>query len=92
MSESLFSDSDSKRHAANRRKVASLYSMTALLRMESSVAITTKDLIEKFTELSQQHKVLNLQVWLQYYAFDTISQITVREIHPFLLKKTITEI
>lgn len=46
----LFTDRDPKRHAANRRKVANLYSMTTLLRMEEDVDKCVAMLEERFIE------------------------------------------
>lgn len=49
----LFTDRDPKRHAANRRKVASLYSMSSLLRMEEAVNDCVGLVEEKFREIAR---------------------------------------
>lgn len=73
----LFTDRDGKRHAANRRKVASLYSMTNLVQMEPYVATCTDLLERKLKEFAMSGVAFNLQHWLQCYAFDVIALITV---------------
>lgn len=49
----LFTDRDPKRHAANRRKVASLYSMSSLLKMEEAVNDCVGLVEEKFREIAR---------------------------------------
>ncbi|KAF2176414.1 cytochrome P450 [Zopfia rhizophila CBS 207.26] len=73
----LFTDQNSRRHAVLRRKVASLYSMTTLLRMEPCVEQCTALLTERLREFAQSQAMFNLQYWLQCYAFDLIGLITV---------------
>ncbi|KIX05578.1 uncharacterized protein Z518_06450 [Rhinocladiella mackenziei CBS 650.93] len=72
----LFTDINNQRHAANRRKVASLYSMTTMLKWEHYTDESTRVLISKFKKHAQSAECINLQLWLQYFAFDTISLIT----------------
>lgn len=50
--------------------------------MEPNAVECAQLLIEKFTSLAESGKPINLQVWLQYFAFDTIALITVGS-HPF---------
>ncbi|KOS37959.1 hypothetical protein ACN38_g11242 [Penicillium nordicum] len=83
-SHDLFTDRDPRRHSANRRKVASLYSMTSLVQMESCVVECSTLLIQKLTEFAESGRPLNLQQWMQYYAFDVIGLITVNKRFGFL--------
>ncbi|KAF4535861.1 Cytochrome P450 [Lasiodiplodia theobromae] len=82
----LFTDRDPKRHAANRRKVASLYSMSSLLRMEEAVNDCVGLVEEKFREIARSGRAIDLQWWLQCYAFDVIGAITVAKRFGFLDK------
>ncbi|EKG21959.1 Cytochrome P450 [Macrophomina phaseolina MS6] len=80
----IFTDRDSKRHAANRRKVASLYSMTTLLKMEEAVNDCIDIFETRFRELAGTQQTINLQYWLQCYAFDVIGSITLAKRFGFL--------
>ncbi|PVH73220.1 cytochrome P450 oxidoreductase [Cadophora sp. DSE1049] len=80
----LFSDLDPKRHAANRRKVASLYSMTNLVQMEPFVNECTELLIQKFADFARQRVRVDMGHWLQCYAFDVIGQVTLAKRFGFL--------
>ncbi|KAJ5385634.1 hypothetical protein N7517_003545 [Penicillium concentricum] len=72
----LFSERDSKTHASNRRKVASLYSMSNLVQMEPFVNDCTKLLVGKFAKFAEQGRSVDMGHWLQCYAFDVIGNIT----------------
>lgn len=76
----LFSDLDPKNHATNRRKVASLYSMTNLVTMEKFVDECTELLISKFSDFAGGEGLIDMGHWLQCYAFDVIGQVTVRSV------------
>ncbi|KAG4430968.1 hypothetical protein IFR05_013555 [Cadophora sp. M221] len=79
----LFTDLDPKRHAVNRRKVASLYSMTNLVQMEPFVDDCTGILVKRFTEFAHRGEGVDMGHWLQCYAFDVIGHVTVRSSHSF---------
>lgn len=51
--------------------------MTNLLPLESAVAETTTTMISRMSEMAQSDQVINLQMWLQFFAFDAIGTITV---------------
>ncbi|KAF4554808.1 Cytochrome P450-like protein 7 [Elsinoe fawcettii] len=72
----LFTDRNPKRHSELRRKVANLYSMTNLLHLEPFVETCTSLLLGHFDRFAQTDEPINLQHWLQCYAFDTIGMIT----------------
>ncbi|KAI9048140.1 hypothetical protein LZ554_007935 [Drepanopeziza brunnea f. sp. 'monogermtubi'] len=73
---SLFAELDPHRHAQQRRKFSSLYSMSALLGYEPFVNNCTSLLTQRFYELSRTNNVIDMQHWLQCYAFDVIGEIT----------------
>ncbi|PNS18763.1 Isotrichodermin C-15 hydroxylase [Sphaceloma murrayae] len=73
---SLFTDQNTKRHSELRRKIANLYSMTSLLHLEPFVTTCNRRLIDKLDTLAQDGNTIDLQHWLQCYAFDTIGTIT----------------
>ncbi|KAL2839393.1 cytochrome P450 [Aspergillus pseudoustus] len=84
VSRDLFTDVDPRRHGVNRRKVASLYSMTSLVQMESCVTECTAVLMERLEEFAASGQSFNLQQWMQFYAFDAIGLITVNKRFGFL--------
>lgn len=63
----MFVDPDPKNHAANRRKVAALYSTTNLLQFEPFVDTSVKIFMDRMRELSSGRRVFDLQHWLQWY-------------------------
>jgi cytochrome P450 len=76
----LFTDRNPTRHAANRRKVASAYSMTALAQLEPFVDECSSILRTRFTEFAEQKRTINMAHWMQCYAFDVVGEITVRHL------------
>ncbi|KAH7000795.1 cytochrome P450, partial [Ilyonectria destructans] len=74
--EGLFTDRNTRRHASHRRLVANLYSVTALRSMEDSVDECIGLYEERLNELAAAGEPFDLQFWMQAYAFDVISQIT----------------
>lgn len=74
----LFSDINAKRHSENRRKVAALYSMTSILQYEWCTTECINKFVTKLTEMSSERQPVDMQLWLQYLAFDLIGMITVR--------------
>ena len=80
----LFSDRNSKNHSVQRRKVASAYSMTALVQYEPFVDKCAAILCQRLSEFVDAGKEVHITHWLQCYAFDVIGEITVRP-HPSAL-------
>ena len=81
---SLFSDLNPHRHGVQRRKFSTLYSMSALVGYEPFVNNCTSLLTQRFLEIAQAGKTVNLQHWLQCYAFDVIGEITFAKRFGFL--------
>ncbi|KAH7063540.1 pisatin demethylase [Macrophomina phaseolina] len=72
----LFAELDIKEHSGQRRRIASLYSMTNLLSYEGFIDKCTAILNDKFTQFSQKGKKVSIVDFLQFYAFDVIGAIT----------------
>jgi cytochrome P450 len=68
---------DNKDHAALRKQIASLYTMSALLSYEHSVDAQTAILKEKMQNFANRGDVVDLPQFLQFYAFDVVGTITV---------------
>lgn len=73
----LFSAQDNKVHAQMRRMVASMYSMTTIKSYESFVNNCIGALLSQFDRLAVQADPIDLQRWMQCYAFDVIGEVTV---------------
>ncbi|KAF5573632.1 cytochrome P450 monooxygenase oxidoreductase, partial [Fusarium pseudocircinatum] len=80
----LFTDLDDARHATNRRLVANLYSTSTLRSMEPEVEDCIKAYKQKLESLAHSRMNMDLQFWMQCYAFDVISQITLDKRFGFL--------
>jgi cytochrome P450 len=72
----LFSDLNPHRHAIQRRKFSSLYSMTSLVGHEPAVNNCIALFTSRFYEIADTGKVIDFQHYLQCYAFDVIGEIT----------------
>lgn len=80
----MFQVPENDKHIAIRKKLAGLYTMSSLLKMESQVNECI-DLVEtRFRELARAGTPLDLQQWMQCYAFDVIGNITVAKRFGFL--------
>ncbi|WPH01320.1 putative cytochrome P450 [Acrodontium crateriforme] len=73
----IFSVINEQRHAANRRKVSSLYSLTSLMGYEENIDDCIQRLVGKLEKFAVDGDIINLPSWLQYFAFDVIGEITV---------------
>ncbi|KAI4242314.1 MAG: hypothetical protein L6R40_004043 [Gallowayella cf. fulva] len=73
----LFSVIDEEHHAANWRKVASIYSMTKLKAYETGVDACMETLTAKLAGFAATAEKVDIPAWMQYYAFDIIGVITV---------------
>jgi hypothetical protein len=72
----LFAERNTVHHAAMRRKVASMYSMTALVSYEPYVDHCIRILENRLADFASSNSTINLARWLQNYAFDVVSKIT----------------
>ncbi|KAJ5414314.1 hypothetical protein N7509_000941 [Penicillium cosmopolitanum] len=80
----LFFERDPTLHAGIRRKVASGYTMTSLVQMETFVDDCSVILHQRFSEFADSGTTIDLCRWMQCYAFDVIGNITVGERFGFL--------
>ncbi|CAK3813726.1 cytochrome P450 pisatin demethylase [Lecanosticta acicola] len=72
----LFSTTDRTVHAAMRRRVANMYSLSTIKSYEPGVDNCIRILIKCFDEFAETGKVFDPQHWMQCYAFDVIGEIT----------------
>ncbi len=75
----IFTDRNSKRHAAERRKYSAAYSMSSLVTYESFVDDCVRILDQRFREFSAAGMTIDLGKWSQLMAFDLIGEVTVSE-------------
>lgn len=61
-----FSRRDEKVHAARRRYVTNLYSMTAILESEQCIDSCTEVLLPKMARHAEQGTVVDLGEWIQW--------------------------
>ncbi|KAI0127016.1 cytochrome P450 [Xylariales sp. AK1849] len=80
----LFASRDPAQHAAMRRKVAAMYSMSSMVSYEPYVDHCIELLHEQLDSFAGNKTVINLGKWLQYFAFDAVSMITFGERLGFL--------
>ena len=73
----LFSARDRGVHAAMRRRVAGMYSLSTVKSYEPYVDNCVKLLLEVFDGFAKRGEVFDLQTWMQCYAFDVVGEITV---------------
>ncbi|KAF4827585.1 Pisatin demethylase [Colletotrichum tropicale] len=72
----LFNELDPKVHSAMRRQVANVYSMSNMVSYEPYVDECTDIFATRFTEFSENGRVIDLGHWFQCYALDVIGKIT----------------
>lgn len=78
--QSLFNSTDEKFHARLRRHLANAYAMSTLVNFEPLVDSTTvaflEQLKERFTGEERSEPDCDFGLWLQYYSFDVIGELT----------------
>ncbi|CAG8216611.1 unnamed protein product [Penicillium salamii] len=72
----IFSTRDVAYHRAQRRNVASGYSLSSLLESESAIDSCTALFVSQMSKFADQKTPVNLGNWLQYYAFDVVGEVT----------------
>lgn len=80
----MFQMPENDKHIAIRKKLAGLYTMSSLIKMESQVDECIDVIETRFRELARAGTALDLQQWMQCYAFDVIGNITVAKRFGFL--------
>lgn len=75
--QSLFGTQDQNYHTKLRRTVSNAFSMTSLVQYEPRVNDTIRVFLQRTEELyAKKGKPCNFILWLQYFAFDVITEIT----------------
>ncbi|CEJ56131.1 Putative Cytochrome P450 [Penicillium brasilianum] len=82
----LFTTTDEDFHAAIKRPVSGAYSMSTLTEFEPFVDKTIQTLFKKLDEFVTGNEVCDIAVWMQYYAFDVIGEMTFSKPLGFLEK------
>ncbi|KAF3171428.1 hypothetical protein TWF225_010599 [Orbilia oligospora] len=82
--ENMFNTTSEDFHQMLRKPVAKAYSMTTIMEYEPFVDDTTSLFLKKLIELSGE--TIDFAVWLQYYAFDVIGEMTFSKKFGFLEK------
>ncbi|KAL5358091.1 cytochrome protein [Aspergillus floccosus] len=80
----LFSDLNMQRHSQKRRRVAGVYSMSALATYEPSVDRCNATLCRRLAEFAQTQASVEVPDWMQFYAFDVIGEITTSQSFGFM--------
>jgi hypothetical protein len=57
-----------------------LFSLSSLLQYESYVEFCTASILEKFSAFAKSSESIDLQQWLQFFAFDVVGYITVSSV------------
>lgn len=81
----VFSERNSQKHSLTRRQMSSMYSMSSLVSYEPVVESASAYFCEQLERLASQGNEFDLFEWMQYYAFDTIGELTVGQ--PFGMMK-----
>ncbi|KAF4863607.1 Pisatin demethylase [Colletotrichum siamense] len=72
----LFNELNPKVHSGLRRQVANVYSMSHMVSYEPYVDECTEIFAQRFSEFSENGRVIDLGHWFQCYALDVIGKIT----------------
>ncbi|KAB8230873.1 cytochrome P450 [Aspergillus alliaceus] len=72
----LFSTRDELFHREQKRPIASAYSLGSILEMESAIDSCTEIFQSQIQRLAQTKTPIDFGMWLQYYAFDVVGEIT----------------
>lgn len=84
---SLFTAIDTSYHAMLRRTVNSAFSMSSLVQYEPRVEETLSLFLQRTEDYFETPgKVCSFSLWLQFFAFDVIGQITYSKMHGFVDK------
>ncbi|EPS38643.1 hypothetical protein H072_7610 [Dactylellina haptotyla CBS 200.50] len=82
--ENMFNTTNEEFHQLLRKPVAKAYAMTTIVEYEPFVDDTTSLFLTKMEELAGQ--TIDFAIWLQYYAFDVIGEMTFSKKFGFLEK------
>lgn len=75
--QSLFGTQDQDYHGKLRRLVSNAFSMSTIVQYEPRVNETTRVFLDQTEKLyAAPGKICDFKLWLQYFAFDVITEIT----------------
>ena len=85
---SLFSLRDEDYHARLRRAVNSIFALSTLVQYEPFVNDIVRLFLEqmdaRFADKSGPEGIIDFPLWLQFYAFDVVGELTYSSKHGFL--------
>lgn len=76
--DNLFPTIDDDEHRDRRRKISSLYTMSAMVTYEEAVDAMTAVFTKQLGQFANEGRPFHFPHFMQSYAFDVIGQITVR--------------
>lgn len=80
----IFADTSPERHAASKRTVSNSYALSAVAELDKFVQRPTDRLLKRMAEFARTEKPMNFSLWLQWYAFDVIGEISFSKDFGFL--------
>lgn len=73
----IFSERDPIAHREDKKRISSTYSLNTILQMEDAIDDCSTLFMRKMAEdFASKEKPVDLGVWLQYYAFDVVGELT----------------
>ena len=82
----IFSTRDEVYHREQKRPIASAYSLSSLLAKEEAVDSCSIIFMEKMKDFADRNEAVDLGMWLQYYAFDVVGELSFAKKLGFLEK------
>lgn len=80
----LFADQDIARHAYVKRQCQGIYSLSSLVKYETHIDDCMDVFLQRLGELAERDEPVDMFNWLQFYAFDVISNLTYSKRFGFL--------
>ncbi|KAI8931128.1 Cytochrome P450 monooxygenase acrts1 [Plenodomus lindquistii] len=71
----LFTDRDEKHHAAHRRNLGSVYTLSSVLKNETTIDKTTEMFVERIGGSADRAEKVDFGLWLERYAFDNVGAV-----------------
>jgi hypothetical protein len=72
----LFSARDPEYHRVEKRKVGAAYSLPNLLQSEKGIDSCVDLFMARLEELASEERPIDLGLWLHYFAFDVVGEVT----------------
>ncbi|KAE8381687.1 cytochrome P450 [Aspergillus bertholletiae] len=82
----LFSARDEHFHREQKRPIASAYSLSSILEMESAIDSCTELFLSQIRKMVDEKVPIDIGMWLQYYAFDVVGELSFAQKLGFLEK------